>query len=212
MSGQQLPYYVPAGYGEAETVEKRSRFTGRVWPVESEEQALEKIAQMREEYWDATHNVYAYIIKESGIARFSDDGEPHGTSGKPTLDVFSTARVTNVCCVVTRYFGGVLLGTGGLVRAYSQTAKAALESAGICAVRLWSRITVNCPYNLFERVKAELSAAGGSLEQADYAHDINMEVLVPEEAAGAFAARLAEISAGRLACRIEGSAYMAGRV
>jgi len=205
-------YYVPSDYGEAEIIEKRSRFIGRVWCVKSEEQALEKINQMREKHWDATHNVFAYIIREGSLTRFSDDGEPHGTSGKPTLDVFTGAKVTNVCCVITRYFGGVLLGTGGLVRAYSQTAKAALESAGISVVRMWRRMLVSCPYNMFERVKVELALVGGSLEEADYGSDITLNVLIPEEAADGFNLRLAEISAGKIEGIHAGNEYIAGKV
>ena len=124
-------YLVPAGFGEAEYIEKRSRFIGRVWPVADEAQALEHLREIREQHWDAKHNVYAYIIREGGIMRYSDDGEPGGTSGMPTLNVFRSEEIQNVCCVITRYFGGVLLGSGGLVRAYSNTAKMALDAAGI---------------------------------------------------------------------------------
>lgn len=205
-------YYVPSGYGEAEIIEKRSRFIGRVWQTETEQQALEKIAEMREKHWDATHNVYAYIIREGSLCRFSDDGEPHGTSGKPTLDVFVGAGVTNMCCVVTRYFGGVLLGTGGLVRAYSQTAKAALQSAGISIVRMWRRLLICCTYSFFERVKVELAAAGGNVDNVDYAGDITMDVLVPEEQADMFCLRIAEISAGKIESIHAGNEYIAGKI
>ena len=110
-------YLTPAAYGEAELIEKRSRFIGRVWPVESEAEALEHLKEIRARHWDATHNVYAYILREGGTMRYSDDGEPQGTSGMPTLTVFRAKEIQNVLCVVTRYFGGILLGTGGLVRA-----------------------------------------------------------------------------------------------
>lgn len=114
----------------AETmIEKKSRFTGRIWPVETEEEALAHIKKTRDEFWDATHNVYAYIIK-GGATRYSDDGEPGGTAGMPVLNVLRQAEISNVCCVVTRYFGGTLLGAGGLVRAYGRAAKLALDAAG----------------------------------------------------------------------------------
>ena len=205
-------YYVPSGYGEAEITEKRSRFIGRVWRTESEEEALAHLNEMREQHWDATHNVFAYSIREGSLMRYSDDGEPHGTSGKPTLDVFTGAKVTNFCCVITRYFGGILLGTGGLVRAYSQTAKAALENAGISVVRMWRKMLVACPYNLFERVRAELALIGGSEESIDYAGDVTLSVLVPEETAEAFTLRLADISAGKIETISEGNEYIAGKL
>ena len=109
-------YFVPAGDGTAEFVEKRSRFIGRIWNTETEEEALACIRAMREQHWDARHNVYAYLIR-GGAMRYSDDGEPQGTAGMPVLEVLRGAELYNVCCVVTRYFGGILLGAGGLVRA-----------------------------------------------------------------------------------------------
>lgn len=106
-------YYVPARDSETEFTEKRSRFIGHVWRVEQEEEAREKIAQMKAKHYDARHNCWCYLIREGGIVRYSDDGEPQGTAGQPMLEVFRRAGVENVCCVVTRYFGGILLGTGG---------------------------------------------------------------------------------------------------
>ena len=146
-------YLVPAGCGEAEYVEKRSRFIARVWPVESEAEAVAHIEAMRKQHYDARHNVYAYIVRDGGIMRYSDDGEPQGTSGQPTLNVFRSQEITNFCCVVTRYFGGILLGTGGLVRAYSTAAKEALENAGISRMALWKSIELGCSYSQFERIK-----------------------------------------------------------
>lgn len=123
-------YYIPTAPSETEFVEKRSRFIGHVWPVESEEEARGYIEAMKKKYYDARHNCWCYRIKEGGVERYSDDGEPQGTAGQPMLNVFQREEVTNVCCVVTRYFGGVLLGAGGLVRAYTQSAKDALDAAG----------------------------------------------------------------------------------
>lgn len=189
---------VPSGYGEAELIEKRSRFTGRVWPVESEQEALAHINEMREKYWDATHNVYAYIIREGGLTRYSDDGEPHGTSGMPTLEVFRAGGVCNVCCVVTRYFGGVLLGTGGLVRAYTAAAKAALENAGISELKTWNEIVFDCPYSLYEQVRREAEMQGGRIESADFLQQVRMTALFPDEGAPAFLERLTALSAGKI--------------
>ena len=107
-------YLVPAGEGEAEYVEKRSRFIGHMWRVESEEEARARIEETRKRRYDARHNCWCYIIREGGVLRYSDDGEPQGTAGQPMLNVFQREDVVNVCCVVTRYFGGILLGAGGL--------------------------------------------------------------------------------------------------
>ena len=105
-------YLVPTGDGEAQFIERRSRFIGHIFLTETEEEALARLKQMREQYWDATHNVYAYIIRD-GATRFSDDGEPGGTAGMPVLQVLQREELYNVTCVVTRYFGGILLGAGG---------------------------------------------------------------------------------------------------
>ena len=189
-------YRTPTAFGEAEFTEKRSRFIGRVWPVESEEEALLHLKEMREKHWDATHNVYAYILREGGVMRYSDDGEPSGTSGMPVLNVFRGREIVNVCCVVTRYFGGVLLGTGGLVRAYSRSAKLALEAAGISQVGLWQRCLTACPYGLFERVRRELEQAGAIVENTDFAADVSLEFLLPAGDSEALNQRLRELSGG----------------
>ena len=129
-------YYVPTGESETEFTEKRSRFIGHVFPVETEEQARARIEQVKKRCHDARHNCWCYRLR-SGVERYSDDGEPQGTAGQPMLNVFQREAVVDVCCVVTRYFGGVLLGAGGLVRAYTQSAKEALDAAGISVVRRW---------------------------------------------------------------------------
>ena len=127
-------YFIPAGAGEAEFVEKRSSFLGHVRYVETEDEAKAFVTEMKKKFYDARHNCWCYIIKD-GAVRYSDDGEPQGTAGIPMLEVFRRAGVTNAVCVVTRYFGGVLLGTGGLLRAYTAAAADALADAGISEVR-----------------------------------------------------------------------------
>ena len=127
-------YYVPAGAGESEYVEKRSRFLGHVRPVESEEEAKAFIAAVKKEHYDARHNCWCYLIKD-GPERYSDDGEPQGTAGIPMLEVLRREGVSNVVCVVTRYFGGVLLGSGGLFRAYTKSAKDALGAGAALLLR-----------------------------------------------------------------------------
>lgn len=204
-----MEYFVPSGFGEAEFIEKRSRFIGRVWRTDTEEEALARIAETREKHWNATHNVYAYIIKDGGAMRYSDDGEPQGTSGMPVLGVFRAAGVFNVCCVVTRYFGGVLLGAGGLVRAYSHTAALALESAGISVMRRWKELKLNCPYSYFERVKVEITAYDGNIENIDYGAEVVIEALLPASRAEEFNARLIDMTAGTLAAEVTGECYRA---
>lgn len=190
-------YLVPSGHGEAEFVEKKSRFIGRVWLTETEAEALACIASMREQHWDAAHNVYAYSIR-NGQTRYSDDGEPQGTSGMPTLNVFRSEGVFNVCCVVTRYFGGTLLGAGGLVRAYSKAAKMALDAAGVSVMRQWDVLLIACEYSFFERAKALIATHGGVVESSDFAADIVIEALIPAAATDAFCAKLTDMSAGTI--------------
>ena len=205
-----IRYRIPAGFGQAELVERHSRFISRVWPVETEAEAVACIRQMREQHWDATHNVYAYILRTGGIMRYSDDGEPQGTSGMPTLNVFRSAGIFNVCCVVTRYFGGVLLGAGGLTRAYTKGAKDALDAAGICRMSLWTVWDVPCTYPLFERMKLEIAACGGVVRDAEYGADILLRAAFPAGGAERFAPRLTELSAGGLEMLLEGEEFLPG--
>jgi uncharacterized YigZ family protein len=207
-----MEYLVPSGYGEDEFTEKRSRFIGRVWPVETEKEAREKAARMKAEYTDARHNCWCCIIHEGGILRYSDDGEPQGTAGQPMLEVFRRGGIENVCCVVTRYFGGILLGAGGLTRAYAQAAKLSLDAAGISAMRLWKRLVFTCPYSLFERVKLEIEAFGGIMEHAEYGADVTIRALFPETQAAAFDARLVDLTSGTVRAKDAGETYMAAPV
>lgn len=205
-------YLVPAGYGEAEFTEKRSRFIGRVWRTDTEAQALELLGQMREKHRDATHNVYAYIIRDNNLTRYSDDGEPGGTAGLPTLNVFVAGKITNVCCVVTRYFGGTLLGTGGLVHAYSRAAKLALDAAGVACMAQWRELLLSCEYAFYERVKRLLETHEAVTKNTDFGTDIAIEALVREDRADSFALELTELSNGRAACDTMGSCFLGVRV
>ena len=205
-------YLTPAGYGEAELIEKRSRFIGRVWPVESEAEALEHLKEIRAKHWDATHNVYAYILREGGTMRYSDDGEPQGTSGMPTLTVFRAKEIQNALCIITRYFGGILLGTGGLARAYSQTAKLALTEAGVARVREWEELLIACPYGLYERIRRELELAGAVVTSTDFGADVSLEALLEKGKSEALNRRLQELSSGAVDALILGSKYRAVRL
>ena len=203
-------YRVPFQDSESEFVEKRSRFISHLWRVEDEAEARTRIEEMKKRYYDARHNCWCYLLKEGGVVRYSDDGEPQGTAGQPMLNVFQRQEVWNVCCVVTRYFGGILLGAGGLTRAYSQGARDALAAAGIARMGLWTLWDVPCTYPLFERVKLEIAACGGVVRDAEYAADIVLRAAFPAGGAETFAPRLTELSAGSLAMRAAGEEFLPG--
>lgn len=187
--------FIPAGPGEAELTEKRSRFLGHVRPAESEEAARDFIAAMKKQYYDARHNCWCYLLRD-GPERYSDDGEPQSSAGLPMLEVFRKAGVTDAVCVVTRYFGGVLLGTGGLLRAYTKSARDALEAAGLAAVRPWVRAELTCPYPLAERLKQETAAVSGAVEGIEYGAAVRLRVLIPEERLKDYLLRVRERTGG----------------
>ena len=201
-------YLVPTGFGEDEFVEKKSRFIGRVWPVETEEEALQKIQEMRRQHYDATHNCWAYIIRD-GAVRFSDDGEPGGTAGMPMLQVLQREGLYNLVCVVTRYFGGVLLGAGGLVRAYTKGAKIAVDAAGKSMKRVWTVLYLPCPYPFYERVKLEIAAFGGVLRQTDFGAEVEMELLLPRGKTAPFLEHLTDMTSGTVEAMEIGQEYRA---
>ena len=189
-------YLVPTQFGEDEFYEKKSHFIGRVWPVESEEEALEKIQAMKKQHYDATHNCWAYIIKD-GAVRFSDDGEPGGTAGMPMLQVLQREGLYNIVCVVTRYFGGIMLGAGGLVRAYSHTAKIALDAGGIITMALCKIVKVQTDYNFYGRLVPLICEEGGIVEDTVFADNVEVTFRIPEEDVAHFEARLVDVSNGR---------------
>lgn len=188
-------YLVPTGYGEDEFTEKKSRFIGRIWPAESEEEALARFHQMEKEHAGAAHNCWAYIIKD-GPTRFSDNGEPGGTAGLPMVQVLQKEQLYNVVCVVTRYFGGILLGAGGLVRAYTKAAKIAVNAAGKSMKRVWSVLYLPCPYTYYERVKLEVAAMGGLIRDTQFGAEVELEILVAEADAQPFLTRIMDMTAG----------------
>lgn len=202
------PYLIPTQDADAEFVERRSRFIGHIFATETEEEALARLKQMRETYWDATHNVYAYIIRD-GATRFSDDGEPGGTAGMPVLQVLQREEIFNVTCVVTRYFGGILLGAGGLVRAYAHSAKIALDAAGRSLKQVWTRLYLPCPYNWFERIRLEVTAFGGVIESTDFGADVSFDLLLPEAQVAPFLTRVTDLSAGKIEGLVGDNVYRA---
>ena len=201
-------YLVPTRFGEDEFIEKKSRFIGRIWPVETEAAALEKIQEMKKQHYDATHNCWAYIIRD-GAVRFSDDGEPGGTAGMPMLQVLQREGLYNVVCVVTRYFGGILLGAGGLVRAYTKGAKIAVDAAGKSMKRVWTALYVPCPYSFYERVKLEVEAFGGILRQTEFGAEVELDILLPEAKAKPFLERLTDLTSGTVEGLETGQEYRA---
>ena len=201
-------YLVPTQFGEDEFYEKKSHFIGRVWPVETEEDALEKIQQMKKQHYDATHNCWAYIIRD-GAVRFSDDGEPGGTAGMPMLQVLQREGLQNIVCVVTRYFGGILLGAGGLVRAYTKGAKIAVDAAGKSIKRVWTVVYVPCPYPFYERIRLEVSAFGGIIRQTDFGAEVELELLFPQEKTNEFLERLTDLTSGTVEGMEIGQEYRA---
>ncbi|MBR0208458.1 MAG: YigZ family protein [Oscillospiraceae bacterium] len=204
-------YFIPASCGESEYVEKRSQFLGHVRPVQSEEEARAFIAEMKKTFYDARHNCSCYLLKD-GVERYSDDGEPQGTAGLPMLEVFRREGVTDLVCVVTRYFGGVLLGASGLFRAYTKTAKDALDAAGVSVVRRWEETEFACSYAAAETLKREVAAFDGIVTDTLYAADVTVKALVPEEKASSFAARILDLSAGAVTVRTVGENFRAVRV
>ena len=195
-----------------EFTEKRSRFIGYVCPVQTVEEANCFISEIKQKHWDAKHNVYAYILRDGNIKKYSDDGEPQGTAGQPILNVLEREGVQDVLCVVTRYFGGILLGAGGLCRAYTKAAKDALDDAGISELRPWSVLRLDCPYALFERVKLEADKRGGLVRDADYGAQIALTILLPQPEEAAFRKALQELSAGSLAPETTGTELRGVRI
>lgn len=202
----ERPALVPAKDGESELIEKKSRFLGHLFRVETEEEALAHLKEMRDRYWDANHNVYAYVL-QGGTMRYSDDGEPGGTAGMPVLEILRHEELTQVLCVVTRYFGGTLLGTGGLVRAYGKTAKLAVEDAGIAKRCLWTSMELPCPYPLFEQVRKCLLANGALISDTQYGSDVLLNFMIPAENEAELAAALTDLTAGRLSVLPTGSEF-----
>ena len=197
-------YFVPAGAGEADFTEKRSEFLGHVRVIESEEEARSFIAETKKKYHDARHNCWCYAVTD-GAVRYSDDGEPQGSAGLPMLEVFRREKVTNFVCVVTRYFGGILLGTGGLLRAYTRSAADALSAAGIAAVRRRACVEVECSYSLLERMKDSVARFDGEVDSVEYTAQVTLRAHVPEENTEDFCRSVTDISSGTAAVKTVGT-------
>lgn len=205
-------YLVPADYGEGFYEDRRSKFIGEIFPVETPEEAIARIGEVKAKYRDARHHCYAYIIREGNYMRYSDDGEPQGTAGMPILDVLRRENITNVCCVVTRYFGGVLLGTGGLVRAYTKSAQLGLEAAGINQMSSYSVLLITCPYSLLGVVQNILPEHDCMADDIEYAADVTLTVTLPEGGEEALAAALRDATSAAVDVEVMESRFMGRRL
>lgn len=193
---------------KTELVEKKSKFIAAVAPAQSEDAALEFLAGVRAEYPDATHHVYAYIIDENNIFRYSDDGEPGGTAGMPVLDTIRKEGLVDVCVVVTRYFGGTLLGTGGLVHAYGASARQGLLAAGIVTRTLCNIVCVKVQYDLVGRLQHFIATNGYILENTDYGNDVTFFVCCRIEDTDQFISEMTELTNGRAICTVLEQKYI----
>lgn len=194
---------------QAEYVEKRSRFIARVFPVENEEEAISLIRRVRSEHWDASHNAYAYVLLGGAISRFSDDGEPQGTAGMPILNVIRKTGICNCLVTVTRYFGGTLLGAGGLCRAYSKAAGLAVERAGLAAALECGVYLVRCGYQDYQTLKRVISLSSDFAEKsAEFSAEVVATVLVRAEKSSAFLDKVRDLTGGRALVEFAGSSHM----
>ena len=194
--------------GEGEIVEKKSRFIATVRPVKTEEEALAFIEEMKKKYWDARHNCYVYSVgKNREYTRCSDDGEPSGTAGRPMLDVILGDDIYNVAAVVTRYFGGILLGTGGLVRAYSAAVQEGLKESLIIEKFLCRRVRMSMDYTMLGKMQYLAAKLNLMILDTLYTEGVEMQLLVPDTQYAAFIKEVTEASNGKVVPESEGLCY-----
>lgn len=191
----------------ASFIEKKSEFIGYACPCKTEQEALDFIAKIRKKHADAKHNVYAYQIKENNIARFTDDGEPQGTAGMPVLDIIKKTGFTDACIVVTRYFGGILLGTGGLVRAYSHAAKLAAEAAHVITYERFITCEIICDYTDYDKIRASYQGVGLMVDGVDFAADVTQRLAVRAPEYDGFCAALTELTNGAVLIETTGDRF-----
>lgn len=210
MESIKEPYKIIEQGGMGEIEEKKSRFIANVAPVQNEEEALAFIEAMKKKYWDARHNCHAYVLGEKAqLVRFSDDGEPSGTAGKPILEVLLGLEVRNVVVVVTRYFGGTLLGTGGLVRAYTQATQAGMEACNIRTMRYGTLLQITTDYNGIGKIQYLLGQRKIAIEEPEYTDVVCLKVKLPVEEEGSVRKEITEATAGKARIeKIENLYYM----
>lgn len=200
-------YQTVAKEASDEFVEKRSRFIGYCKPVQTEEAAVAFIQKIKSKHWDARHNVYAYCLRAGQIKRYSDDGEPQGTAGIPTLDVLLKTGVTDVVVVVTRYFGGILLGGGGLVRAYSHATRLAVEKAGVVTMAVCKLCSVTCDYNQYGKISALIPECGGFVDDCDFGETVSVSFHMAQEDLARFEKQLADATCGSVSVCCHGEKF-----
>ena len=188
--------------GKFEYEDRRSVFIGTAVPIKNEDEALDFISYIKKKYPDARHHVYAYVLRENSIMRFSDDREPQGTAGLPVLDAIRKRGCTNVAVVVIRYFGGTLLGTGGLVRAYSAAAVGAIENAVIVRYDIYDCIELICSYSDYQKVTAYLDSSGFKITNTEYSDSVIISGKVPKDSFEHFNREVNEATAGRAKIKI----------
>ena len=193
--------------GEAEFTEKKSVFIGHAISVKSEEEAQAYIKKQKSAYMDARHNVWAYLMKGEIVARYSDDGEPQGTAGVPVLDTIRKSGVTDAVVVVTRYFGGILLGAGGLVRAYSHTAKLALEAANIITYEQYAELEMECSYSDYQRYLSELPRFGAITDDTQFSDKVCIRFAVKDAVLQDLFAYVREASGGKTEAKLIGHRF-----
>ena len=201
-------YTTIKAFASDEFTERRSRFIGHVKPAASEAEAAAFIAECRDKYWDASHNVYAYILRDGQTRRYSDDGEPQGTGGVPVLEVLQREGLTDLVCVVTRYFGGVLLGAGGLVRAYSHGAKIALDAGRIITMALCQTAELVCDYNQYGRLLSLIPEAGGVVTDTQFTDVVEISFQIPGESLPALNRKLADATSGSVQAQAAGELFV----
>jgi uncharacterized YigZ family protein len=184
-------------------MEKKSRFISNISPGSSEEEALAFLRSIQEKHREANHNVYAYRIKNDSICRYSDDGEPSGTAGKPLLEAFLRQDIYDFCCVATRYFGGVLLGAGGLVRVYARCGTIALETSGVVLMREITTSSIVLPYSLYENTKRLLGASGAYNIAEDFGVEVTLRFSLPSEEISTLEKKVTELTAGTVHLNME---------
>lgn len=195
-----------------EFVEKRSRFIGYCKPVKTEQEAIDFINEKRSEHWNATHNVYAYSLREGNIKRYSDDGEPSGTAGMPVLDVIVKNEIFDVVVVVRRYFGGVLLGTGGLVRAYSHGSKIAVEAAKPVIMQNCLVCEARCAYNQYGKVSSLIIGVGAAVDDTVYESDVLVKFHIKPDLLGTLNKKLADATSGGVTVEQKDEQYFAVQI
>lgn len=200
-------YYTLKSAAEARLTEKRSVFLGSASPVKSEGEALEFLNSVRKKYSDATHNVYAYIVRSGNLSRFSDDGEPHGTAGLPVLGVLRKEELCDCAVVVTRYFGGILLGAGGLVRAYTAAAKAAVDAAVKVFMKPFDIVQMRFGYDRYDRLLRLFQNLGVSVSDSAFTSEVSLMCRVPQEKTDAFLSAVREATNAAAETRFRGVEY-----